>query len=166
MDIKHTVQDNYLNETDYKGLKKAIMLETNFPWYFTEKVAGMNDQREFYFYWAHIFFTQHGGVTSPFLNILSPILKKLKLKALIRVKANLYSNQGKIVEHENHVDFPFKHKTALFSLNTCNGFTVLAHNTKIKSVGNRMLFFDASKPHHSSTCTDENVRVNITFNYF
>jgi len=165
MDIKHTIQDNYLNETDHKNLKN-IMLGEDFPWYFTDKVASVDEQRNFHFYWSHVFFTQHGGVTSSFLNILNPILKKLKLKALIRIKANLYSSQGKIVEHEKHADYPFKHKAALFSLNTCNGFTTLAHNTKIKSVKNRMLFFDGSKPHHSSTSTDTSVRANINFNYF
>jgi len=165
MDIKHIVQDNYLNETDYKNLKN-IMLGEDFPWYFNDKVADMNDQDKFHFYWTHTFFKQDGGVTSSFYKILDPILKKLKFKALIRIKANLFSNQGKIKEHETHSDFPFRHKSGLFSLNTCNGFTTLADGTKIESVGNRILFFDASKPHHSSTCTDEVVRININFNYF
>ena len=165
MDIKHIVQDNYLNETDYKNLKN-IMLGGDFPWYFNDKVADMNDQDKFHFYWTHTFFKQDGGVTSSFYKILDPILKKLKFKALIRIKANLFSNQGKIVEHEDHSDFPFAHKGALFSLNTCNGSTILKNNTKISSIANRMLLFDPSIPHRSSTCTDENTRVNININYF
>tara|TARA_R100001530_G_C4310353_1_gene152845 strand:+ start:1176 stop:1523 length:348 start_codon:yes stop_codon:yes gene_type:complete len=108
----------------------------------------------------------HEGITSPFYSILDPLFKKLNIKALIRVKANLYSNQGQIIEHDNHVDFSFKHNGAIFSLNTCNGFTALKDNTKIKSLANRLLLFDPSVPHHSSTCTDTKVRCNISINYF
>jgi hypothetical protein len=163
--IQYTIQDNYLNETDYKNIKN-VMLGGDFSWHFFDTVASFNDQRKFHFFWTHVFFVQNAGVTSPLFKILNPILKKIKFKALIRVKANLYSNQGKIEEHQKHVDYPFKHKAALFSLNTCNGFTTLNDGTKIKSVGNRMLFFDPSIPHHSSTCTDASVRANINFNYF
>ena len=88
------------------------------------------------------------------------------VKALIRAKANLYSNQSKIIEHDIHTDYPFKHKGVLFSLNTCNGFTEFEDKTKIQSVENRAIFFDPSLPHHSSTCTDAPTRVNINFNYF
>ena len=82
------------------------------------------------------------------------------------MRANLYSNQGKIIEHANHIDYSFKHKGALFSLNTCDGFTVLKDGTKIQSVANRILLFDPSQPHHSSTCTDAKIRCNININYF
>jgi len=165
MDIKHTIKDNFLNEADYKSIKNT-MLGRDFPWYFTNTVASLRDKHKFHYYFSHVFFMREEGITSRFFKTLSPILDKLKLKALIRVKANLYSYQGKIEEHQKHVDYPFKHKGALFSLNTCNGFTMLMNNTKIKSVGNRILLFDPSKPHYSSTCTDATARININFNYF
>ena len=165
MDIKHTIKDNYLDETDYKNIKN-IMLGKEFPWLFSDNVSSSNDKSKFSFFWNHVFFLQNHGVTSPFFKSLGPLLKKLEFKALIRVKANLYSNQGKIVEHKKHKDYNYRHKGALFYLNTCNGFTTLADGTKIESVGNRIVFFDPSIPHHSSTCTDENVRVNLNFNYF
>ena len=163
--MKYIIKDDFLNQADYENIKN-IMLGGDFPWYFNDKVANMNDQGKFHFYWTHTFFKQDGGVTSSFYKILDPILKKLKFKALIRIKANLFSNQGKIVEHEDHSDFPFAHKGALFSLNTCNGSTILKNNTKISSIANRMLLFDPSIPHCSSTCTDEKTRVNININYF
>ena len=166
MDIKHTVKDNYLNEDDYKNLKHIIMEGGTFPWHFFNTVANAGEQHKFNFYWTHVFFVHNAGITSPFFKILDPILRKLKFKALIRIRANLYSNQGEMKEHEKHVDYDFPHKGALFSVNTCNGFTALADGTKIKSVGNRILLFNPSIPHHSSTCTDTNVRVNINFNYF
>ena len=167
MDIKYTIKDNYLDKEDYDKINNMIS-GREFPWYFSDTVIHSDDKPNINcFFWYHIFFRERGGgATTPFFKILIPILKKLEIKALIRIKANLYSNQGKIIEHGNHVDYPFKHKSALFFLNTCNGFTTLGDNTKIMSVANRMLFFDASIPHHSSTCTDTKVRININFNYF
>ena len=163
--IQYTVQDNYLNETDFKNLKN-IMLRRDFPWYFINTVASLHDKNQFHYFFSHVFFMREDGITSPFFKVLTPILEKLEVKAFIRIRANLYSNQGKIIEHETHVDYDFKHKAALFSLNTCNGFTTLEDGTKIKSVGNRILLFDASTAHHSSTCTDAKVRCNININYF
>ena len=65
-----------------------------------------------------------------------------------------------------HVDYPYSHKAAIFYINTCDGYTKLEDGTKIDSVANRMLLFDASKPHTPSDCTNQSVRVNINFNYF
>jgi len=163
MDIKYTVKENFLNPTDFENLKNLVMGET-FPWYFQENVAH-SGKHNTHFFWYHMFFGQR-NLVSPYAKLLDPLLKKLKIKALIRLKANLYPNQGKMIEHAEHTDFPFKHKGALFSLNTCDGFTVLKDGTKIHSVANQILLFDASQPHHSSTCTNTKVRCNININYF
>jgi len=171
MNLKHTITDNFLNQADFENIKNNIFGD-KFPWYFQDGVSEYQPQTDrkspLAFYWTHMFFNgyPHEGITSPFYSILDPLFKKLNIKALIRVKANLYSNQGQIIEHDNHVDFSFKHNGAIFSLNTCNGFTALKDNTKIKSLANRLLLFDPSVPHHSSTCTDTKVRCNISINYF
>ena len=165
MNIKHTIKDNYLNEADYEKIRDT-MKGDYFPWYFHDVVVTEDDTDDSHFFWTHIFFDREKGVASTFYKILHPLLNKLKFKALIRIKANLYSNQGKIIEHKDHADFPFKHKGALFSINSNNGFTILKDNTKIKSVANRMLLFDPSIPHRSSTCTDAKMRCNININYF
>jgi len=46
------------------------------------------------------------------------------------------------------------------------GLTVLEDTIEIKSIENRLLLFDASVPHHSTTCTDDKCRVNVNFNFF
>ena len=162
--MKYIIKDDFLNQADYDNIKN-IILGDEFPWFFQHEVTYLAKDKS-QFFWGHIFFKHNQGITSAFYKILDPILKKLNFKALIRIKANLYSNQGKIVEHEDHSDFPFAHKGALFSLNTCNGSTILKNNTKISSIANRMLLFNPSIPHRSSTCTDEKTRVNININYF
>ena len=165
MDIKHIIKDNFLNTADYEKIRDT-MKGDSFPWYFHDSVASDDDNDDSHFFWTHIFFDREQGIASTFYKTLHPLLNKLKTKALIRVKANLYSKQGQVIEHQKHADYPFKHKGALFSLNTCNGFTAFADNTKIKSVANRLILFDPSIPHHSSTCTNAKARINITFNYF
>ena len=78
---------------------------------------------------------------------------------------NLYPNTEKVYEHEMHQDFDFSHKTAIFSINTCDGYTKLEDGTKIDSVANRILLFDASKEHCSTTTTNVSTRINININY-
>ena len=65
-----------------------------------------------------------------------------------------------------HIDTEYSHKAAILSINTCDGYTKLKDGTKIDSIENRILLFDASKPHTPSTTTDQPVRINININYF
>ena len=78
----------------------------------------------------------------------------------------MYPNTETLHEHGTHIDLPFSHKAGILSINTCDGYTKLEDGTKIDSVANRMLLFDASTLHCSSTTTDQPVRVNININYF
>ena len=103
---------------------------------------------------------------SQMYTILDPILAKLDMKALIRAKANFYPNQGKQKIHPIHTDFPYPHKGFLLSLNSTNGYTSFPDGTKIIGKENQAMFWDASKPHQSSTPTDAKCRINIVINYF
>ena len=60
-----------------------------------------------------------------------------------------------------HVDMNYSHSGAILSLNTCDGYTKLKDGTKIDSVANRILLFDASEEHCSTTTT--NVPARIAF---
>ena len=94
-----------------------------------------------------------------------PLLGKLEVDHLLRIKANLYPSSETLQEHIMHVDFDYSHCTALFSLNTCDGYTKLKDGTKINSVANRVLLFDASEEHCSTTTTNVSARINININY-
>jgi hypothetical protein len=65
-----------------------------------------------------------------------------------------------------HRDFSFKHKGAIYCVNTNNGGTKLEDGTIIGSVANRLLLFDPSTLHDSTNCTDKKARINININYF
>ena len=63
--------------------------------------------------------------------------------------------------------FSFKHKSAIFYINNNDGYTILNNGkTKIESIANRILFFDSTKNHSSTHCTNDHARVNININYF
>ena len=63
-----------------------------------------------------------------------------------------------------HVDFPQKHRVALFSVNTNNGYTLFDNGEKIQSIENQLVIFDGALKHCSVAQTDTNVRVNINLN--
>ena len=158
----HEVVDNFLPKEEFNSIKNILMGD-DFPWYYNSSVANDMDIDDFYF--THTFF-KNLEVNSNCYIILKPIIQKLNIKALIRAKGNLYTKTEQLINHRKHTDFSFEHKGAIFYVNTNNGFTILEDGTKIESVENRILFFDAYKMHNSTNCTDEKIRVNINFNYF
>ena len=107
-----------------------------------------------------------GLYVDPQSHVFVDILNQLEVKSLIRIKANLYPSTDNIEYQSEHIDYDYSHKGAIFYLNTNDGFTTLEDGTKIESVENRILLFDPSKPHNSTTCTNDKCRVNVNFNYF
>jgi len=157
----YKIVDNFLPKQDFERIKEVIMSNT-FPWFYIKDVSyeGASDG----FYFSHYFFDK--TYISMHFNTLMPILERLDPKAIIKIKGNLYPKTSVLEEHKKHVDYNFSHNGFLFYINNNNGFTCLKDGTKINSIENRGLFFDGGTYHNSSTCTDENVRVNINFNYF
>lgn len=162
MKVKYKIVDNFLDKESFLNLKNA-MLSNNFEWHYNDNVSTIEDKDNFYF--IHYFYNNYNN-NSNRSTLINCIINKLKPKAIIRIKGNLYTKTKKILVHKKHIDFPFEHKGFIFYINTNNGYTCLKDGTKIKSIENRGLFFDASLEHNSSNCTDEKVRVNINFNYF
>jgi hypothetical protein len=164
--MKHSVIDNFLDEDIFDGLVNLITDKektgnTIMPWFFQ---AGFRGTVETGGYFYHSFYNDQVPQT-PLFNELLPLIQKIELKSLLRVKANLYPNTHKLHEHPMHADYYFSHSAAILSLNTCDGYTKLEDGTKIDSVANRMLFFDGSKQHSGTTTTNEQARINININY-
>ena len=142
---------------------KEYMEGNSVPWYFRPRVADASDNSDSYF--THTFYKNSAPNSSDF-PILEPILERIDYKALIRVRANLYVAKKEFIEHGRHTDFPYEHQVMILYINTNNGFTRLEDGTKIDSIANRAVFFDASKPHNSTNCTDEPCRINLNISYF
>jgi|SRR6056300_234485 len=159
----YKVIDNFLHQNDFIRLQ-AFFMNIDCNWYFSKGVSETDVKEDKYFYMVHTVY-EHHKPNSDIFNACYPVLEKLNVKSLLRIKANLYPNQGEPVHtHKAHQDYTFPHKAAVYSMNTCNGGTVIGDEF-IESKANRIVIFDGSKPHSSTTCTDEQIRVNIGFNY-
>ena len=181
--MKYKIIDNFMPDDIFENLHELllpsdgeefkdglIMKPTDkVPWYYMspdmvtgEHEKGTADWRLFYM--IHLVYAHNA--LSPFYSTLAPHLSGLYIKALMRIKINMYPNTETIKEHGMHTDFSFSHKAAILSINTCDGYTKLEDGTKIDSVANRMLIIDGNNPHSSSTTSDRPVRINININYF
>jgi hypothetical protein len=163
--MTHKIIDNALPQEEFDNIKN-FMLNSSFPWNLTPVVTNEKENLPITasYYFTHEFWS--GFHTEPQTQIFAPILNLLECKAMMRIKANLYPSTETIIHHDNHTDYDFSHRGAIFYLNTNNGLTVLEDETEVQSIENRLLLFDASVPHHSTTCTDDKCRVNVNFNFF
>ena len=157
------IVDNFLPQ-DYFEYLQEMMLDHNFPWLYNAEVANRGEVND-HFYFTHNLFDNYKPTSSIFEEFI-PFFKQLEMNALIRARGLLYTNQGRQIAHEKHTDYNFPHKTVVFYMNTNNGYTEFEDGTKVESVENRIVFFDGSIPHNSSTCTDQKVRAVISINYF
>ena len=190
--MKKEVIDNFLDEEYFDSLVKLITYKgsvntnTQWPWYLTNKITKNHDHNlNNLFYMTHLIYLDNEPI-SHFYGEFFPFLEKLgsvsntyrpiphtfatrqsgNIPGLIRIKANLFPNTEILHEHEMHTDYSFSHNAAVFSLNTCNGYTKLEDGTKVDSVANRLLLFDASEKHCSTTTTNDIARFNININFY
>lgn len=162
--IKYEIIDNFLKKEDFYTIKNAITFNEDFPWHISKGVSYRGSGDGYYF--SHLLYSKHSP-TSRWYELLFPIFFKIEPLAIHRIKANFYPKTEEIIKHSAHVDLNVSHKGAILYLNTNNGKTILNDGTEIDSVENRVLFFDPSILHQSTSCTDDPIgRFNINFNYF
>jgi hypothetical protein len=153
------IKKNFLNLEDYQQIKKAIT-SSEFPWYFNENSLSTDKNSPFQF--THVFL--NNGMTNSTVNILNPLLSKLKALTFLRIKANLNTRTSKIIETGEHVDADDRFTSAVFFLNECDGYCKIG-NKKIKSEDNKILIFKSNEKHTGSTCTDSKRRMLINIVY-
>jgi hypothetical protein len=153
----HKIYDNFLSEDEFLKIKNSI-LNSEFSWNLTPNVSNLQENLKITssYYFTHLFETYE---------IFESLLGKLNPEKVIRIKANLYPSTEQIEKHSNHIDYEFENIGAIYYLNTNNGLTILEDTVKVESVKNRLLLFDGSKLHCSTTCSDDKCRVNINMNF-
>lgn len=162
------VIDNFLDSNTFEIIKRSFCYTDNFPWYLSTGVSNAIEGNKKsldgnYFY--HLLYYNHNP-NSDYFKLIVPILEKIQPFAINRIKANFYPTTFSIIEHGWHKDYPFNHRGCVYYLNTNNGKTIFESGEKVDSIENRIIFFDPSKNHRSTTCSDDPVgRYNINFNY-
>ena len=167
--MKYKVIDNFLDDKYFDSLvtlftDKTKKGNTVMPWFFFSNIADPGVVEDKLFYMTHMIYEKNVPKSIHFESLI-PLLERLEARCLVRIKANLYPNTEILHEHPFHTDFNFLHKSALLSLNTCDGYTRFEDDTKVKSIANRILLFDANEKHCSSTTTNVSARINIAINY-
>ena len=171
-----TVIDDFLPKEQFEQISSLVMnhQENNFPFYIQNDVADADDvdsNRPWSWYATHAFYVDHEIKSKYFPLIKELFLTKFRdemkiMSGLIRVKANFYPWTSEVREHNWHTDYPdLRNNAALFSLNTCNGYTSFKEVGKVDSVANRMIFFNSHIEHCSSTTSNYYGRYNINFNF-
>jgi hypothetical protein len=160
----HRIVDNFLNDNDFRFVCDQLTGDV-FPWFFQKDINVGNDPVITDSFFTHVLFKDN-KVNSEYFDHFKFIVDAIDCKALIRFKINCYPPTEKIKIHDPHIDHNFEHKGFLLYINDNDGYTILEDGSKIESVANRALFFDASRPHQSTTATNVKARFNININYF
>tara|TARA_Y100001973_G_scaffold90006_1_gene136996 strand:- start:253 stop:759 length:507 start_codon:yes stop_codon:yes gene_type:complete len=168
MKTEYEVIDNLLPK-DYFNELKEIVMSDEISWFWNKNINRFHKHNEddFTSYFTHNLFNMKlSYIYSEYYKHFHRFWSYLNMRALMRMKLNLYPRTDTIEIHEPHIDYDDDHKGCIFSFNTCDGFTKLEDGTKIESVENRALLFNPSKIHSSSSTTNDKARVNININYF
>ena len=137
------------------------MLGANFPWFYRKNQTGKDSS-----FLNHVFFTNN-KLNSNLYSLIEPLVKKLNPDKLINIRANLCLKRP--MKSHWHSDFDnlkltSKSKTAIYYVNTNNGYTVFK-NKKVKSEANKMIIFNGNTQHKVKYQTDRDTRIVINFLY-
>ena len=149
MDIK--VIDNFLSQSEFEIICKNTIEREDLQFTFVSDVENVGSGSDDYWSWylIHMVYSKTASPksflmdvagfqeveSSPlaepqseiYTNICDKFVPRFKQVAnfrnLIRIKINAYPYTNIVKEHKDHIDSDFKHTGAVFSLNTCDGFT-------------------------------------------
>lgn len=162
--MSYSIIENLLDyELHYTILSE--MISVNFPWFYN---TSMTDYETDYGFFSHTFYKEYRPNSDAFRKLIIPIVQKMNVKGLMEVRANFMTNKNKRYESEWHTDRKFDCKTAIYYVNTNNGYTILDKDEQINipCKENSMLIFDSDILHKAVSQTDNERRIVINFNYF
>ena len=159
---------NFLRKDFNKYLQKELIGDI-FPWYFhpTSLRTPYKEDRQFLFYHDFMF---EKKINSDWWPLVKPLVANIKKHfpgiELLRVKANLYTNQNKEVKFGKHIDNQYEREfwTSIYYVNSNNGKTYIGKKG-VPSVANSIVIFDGQTPHYGTVQTDTPVRllINVIF---
>jgi hypothetical protein len=145
--------DNVLSEKTLNNIIVSTIRNNDFPWNLIDGVSTPDDGN---YQFIHELFTVEGN-RSAYDFLFKNLYYRLGVNKLWRSKINLtLRTKEPFVFYPFHTDFANHdtYTTAIFYLNTNNGYTLFEDGTKVDSVANRMVVFDGTTKHTGSTHTD------------
>ncbi len=165
-----SIEDNLLPDDTFYMIADIIMGST-FPWCFTPAVTMEEKDTLLNYQFFHPVY-RRDTMESNYFSLLKPLFGAMNASSILTCKINCNPYAGDTIhEHGMHQDLrgwpeDVKANTAVFYLNTNNGYTLLkSTNEKIKSVANRLVTFNSEEYHTGSTTTDQKARYVININY-
>ena len=156
------IKDNFLDQVDLIRLDELIN-NPHFTWYFwKEQVSGADD--------GYVFTHQIYRLDEPKSDLYNPVMEifknNFKYVSLCRITVNLLLRQETPSISDFHTDYGSeKITTAIFYLNTNNGYTEFQGGDRIDCVRNRLIMFPATTPHRVIGQTDVSMRIVFNFNF-
>ena len=157
--------DDFLSPSDFK-ITQNFFQSPDFLWYYNEGIANHKQGLD-QFQFVHPFFDISKPSQTDWSPFLQPILTKLNAQYIFRIKANLRPRTSQGVLSDFHTDMNLNQQTAIFYLNTNNGYTKFKEETldDVPSVANRLLTFFGHLQHCGCSATDCNNRIVLNINY-
>ena len=162
------IVDDFLEKEKFEKLQTLMMTDA-IHWFYWPNIDNPEDEDKFQF--IHSFY-QDKIPASSFVEHVNPVLQCLNPLSVYRIKANLLTRTEEIIKNSFHVDIPHMSEekqsqwtTAILYMNTNNGYTEFESGEKIESIENRMVEFQSTLKHRGTTCTDEQTRTVINFNF-
>ena len=169
-DIK--IYDNFLDAKTFNEIQQQCV--SDLTWSYDNTVANRFNtdtvcEEKYDWQMVHMFYN-HPFNISEFFHIINPIVQKINPVIMYRAKLNLNPSTDEIIEHGYHQDYQPEDTgkiftSAVFYLNTNNGYTKFKDGTKIESKENRLVTFPSILHHTGSTCTDNKNRQVLNLVY-
>jgi len=154
------IVDNFLPEKEFKDIQSLIM-GFEFPWFYCSGCSYPDDGA---YHMAHVFYQPDVGTNSKYLHIWEPMLDRLEVSSLDRIKANMMMKFPEVFFGDYHSDNLGK-TTGILYINTNDGYTEMENGVRVNSIENRYLSFDTSLIHRAKHCTKDLRRIVVNFNY-
>tara|TARA_B100000424_G_scaffold229232_1_gene190619 strand:+ start:1058 stop:1597 length:540 start_codon:yes stop_codon:yes gene_type:complete len=162
--------ENFLHAEDFDNLVNHVK-NKDFAWFVRLGAAQSADETDKQPAFSHVMWDTQYGPTSPSFSYAVPILKRLDVQGVFRIKVNLDLIHGdKALQPESfHVDSDLGVDgiwAMVLYLNDCNGATVFEEDmAPVRSKANRAIIFPAHMSHSGCHQTDTPFRyvVNTLF---
>ncbi len=165
LEIKNNkvIVHNALSEPEFNNIKE-IFYGYDIHWSYNDGIVNTDNKSDFQF--VHLIFDHTKAAYGPIWGSMLPIIEKITPSNIVRIKANLRTRTHKIENSDFHCDVWMPGAlTAIYYVDTNNGYTEFKDGDKISSVANKLVVFRSNLPHQGTSCTDQNRRIVINFNF-
>ena len=155
------IYDNFLDKESF-GKIHQFVFGSEFPWFHFPTMSHKDSKDGTWF--GHILVTPVS--VSKSVEKFDSLFKKMKVKKLLNAKVACMVYPNTSDYHTDKWSENMDHKTAIFYLNTNNGYTEFETGEKINSVENRLLVFNSNKTHRGINQTNLDRRIFLNINYY